>query len=98
VIDTIEEYCPTIRDHIVDYQVLSPWDMEQEFGLTEGNIFHGELTLDQLLFSRPTAGWARYETPVRNLWLCSSGAHPGGGVMAGPGYLAAKTMLEKGAL
>ncbi len=96
VIDTIEEYCPTIRDKILYKQVLSPWDMEQEFGLTEGNIFHGELSLDQLLFQRPTAGWARYKTPIKGLWLASSGAHPGGGVMGGPGGLAAKVMLEQG--
>jgi len=98
VIDTLEEYCPDIRKHIVGKQVLTPWDLEQEFGLTEGNIFHGELTLDQLLFQRPTAGWARYETPVDRLWLCSSGVHPGGGIMSAPGYLAAQRMLEKGAV
>jgi phytoene dehydrogenase-like protein len=96
VIDTLEEYCPTIRDKILYKQVLSPWDIEQEFGLTEGNIFHGELSLDQLLFQRPTAGWARYKTPVKGLWLASSGAHPGGGVMGAPGALAAKVMLEQG--
>ena len=79
-------------------QVLSPWDMEQEFGLTEGNIFHGELSLDQLLFQRPTSGWAQYATPVRGLWLCGSGAHPGGGVMGAPGALAAKEILRRGAV
>jgi len=98
VIDTIAEYCPSIRDKILYKQVLSPWDIEQEFGLTEGNIFHGELSLDQLLFQRPTAGWARYKTPVKGLWLASSGAHPGGGVMGAPGALAAKVMLEQGAV
>lgn len=98
VIDTIEEYCPRIRDHIVGMQVLTPWDLEQDFGLTEGNIFHGELTLDQLLFQRPIAGWARYETPIDGLWMCASGSHPGGGVMSAPGYLAAQRMLQKGAL
>jgi len=98
VIDTIEEYVPNIRDLILHKQVLTPWDLEQEFGLSEGNIFHGELTLDQLAFQRPAAGWARYRTPVRGLWLASSGAHPGGGIMGSPGALCAKTMLEERAL
>jgi phytoene dehydrogenase-like protein len=98
VIDTIAEYCPRIRDAIVHKQVLSPWDLEQEFGLTEGNIFQGELGLEQLLFQRPVPGFARYRTPVDSLWLCSSGAHPGGGVMGAPGQLCAETMLTQGAL
>jgi phytoene dehydrogenase-like protein len=96
VIDTLEEYCPGLKDSILFRQVLTPWDLEQEFGLTEGNIFHGELSLEQLLFLRPAAGWARYRTPIRNLWLCGSGAHPGGGVMGAPGELAAKTLLTSG--
>ena len=70
--------------------------IKQEFGLTEGNIFQGELSVEQLLFLRPTAGWARYKTPVENLWLCGSGAHPGGGIMGSPGELAAKTALASG--
>ncbi|PJF20355.1 MAG: amine oxidase, partial [Phototrophicales bacterium] len=64
----------------------------------EGNIFHGELSLEQLLFQRPVPGWSRYETPIKSLWLCGSGAHPGGGVMGAPGYLAAMRMLEAGAV
>ncbi|MDH3297263.1 MAG: NAD(P)/FAD-dependent oxidoreductase [Gemmatimonadota bacterium] len=96
VIDTIEEYVPNIRDLILHKQVLTPWDLEQEFGLSEGNIFHGELTLDQLAFQRPMSGWARYRTPVRNLWLAGSGAHPGGGIMGSPGALCAKAMLGSG--
>jgi len=93
VVDTLEEYIPDIKDTILHRQVLSPWDLEQEFGLTEGNIFHGELTLEQLAFLRPVAGWSRYKTPIRNMWLASSGAHPGGGIMAAPGALCAKAML-----
>ncbi len=93
VIDTVEEYCPNIRDLILHKQVLTPWDIEKVTGLTEGNIFQGELSLEQLLFLRPAAGWARYRTPIRNLWMCGSGAHPGGGVMGSPGELAAKTLL-----
>ncbi|MEC8194493.1 MAG: NAD(P)/FAD-dependent oxidoreductase [Myxococcota bacterium] len=97
VVDTLAEYCPTLKDSILHRQVLTPWDLEQEFGLTEGNIFHGELSLDQLLFQRPTSGWAQYKTPIRKLWLCGSGAHPGGGVMGAPGQLAAKEILLGGA-
>ena len=98
VVDTLEEYAPGIKDSILHRQVLSPWDLEQEFGLTEGNIFHGELSLDQLLFQRPFAGWARYRTPVHNLWMCASGTHPGGGIMGAPGQLAAEEMLRSGAV
>ena len=94
VIDTLEAYIPNIKDIILHRQVLTPWDMEQNFGLTEGNIFHGELSLEQLLFLRPAAGWSRYKTPIENLWLCASGTHPGGGIMGSPGELAAKTLLQ----
>lgn len=95
VIDTLAEYMPTLRDDILHRQVLTPWDLEQEFGLTEGNIFHGELSLEQLAFLRPAAGWARYRTPIRGLWLCGSGAHPGGGVMAAPGALCAREIIGR---
>jgi phytoene dehydrogenase-like protein len=98
VVDTLAEYIPNLRELILHRQVLSPWDLEQEFGLAEGNIFHGELTLEQLSFLRPAAGWARYKTPVPSLWLAGSGAHPGGGIMGAPGALCAKTMLSSGAL
>jgi phytoene dehydrogenase-like protein len=97
VVDTLAEYIPNLRDLILHRQVLSPWDLEQEFGLTEGNIFHGELTLEQLSFLRPAAGWARYRTPLRHLWLAGSGAHPGGGIMGAPGALCARAMLGSGA-
>jgi phytoene dehydrogenase-like protein len=96
VCDTIEEYAPGFKDSILHRQVLTPWDLEQEFGLTEGNIFHGELSLEQLAFLRPAAGWARYRTPVPSLWLCGSGAHPGGGIMGAPGALCARAMLNGG--
>lgn len=95
VVDTLAEYCPALKDSILHRQVLTPWDMEQQVGLTEGNIFQGELGLDQLLFLRPTAGWSRYRTPVRNMWICGSGAHPGGGIMGAPGELAAKSYLGR---
>ncbi len=77
VIDTLSEYMPNLKNHILHRQVLTPWDLEQIYGLTEGNIFHGELSLEQLAFLRPMAGWSRYQTPVKNLWMCASGTHPG---------------------
>jgi phytoene dehydrogenase-like protein len=74
--------------------VVTPWDLEQEFGLTEGNIFQGELTLDQLFFLRPVPGWAKYRTPIKNLYMCGACTHPGGGVMAASGRLAAREILK----
>ena len=94
VVDTLAEYCPGFKDTILYRQVLTPWDLEREFGLTEGNIFHGELSPEQLLFQRPASGWAQYRTPIRNLWMCGSGTHPGGGVMGAPGMLAAQAILK----
>jgi phytoene dehydrogenase-like protein len=94
VIETIAEYAPNIKDIIAGMQVLTPLDMEREFGLTEGNIFQGELTLEQLFFLRPVPGWAEYRTPVRGLYLCGSSAHPGGGIMGAPGKLAAEAILK----
>ena len=75
--------------------MLTPLDIEREFGLTEGNIFQGELTLEQLFFLRPVPGWAQYTTPVRNLWMCGSATHPGGGIMGAPGRNAAMRILKK---
>jgi phytoene dehydrogenase-like protein len=94
VIDTIAEYAPNIRDVILNRQVLTPLDLEREFGLTEGNIFQGELTLEQLFFARPVPGWAQYQTPIRNLWMCGSATHPGGGIMGAPGRNAALRILQ----
>ncbi len=93
VIDTLSEFSPNLKDIILDKQVLTPWDLEDKIGLTEGNIFHGELTLDQLFFFRPAVGWADYRTPIRNYYQCGSGTHPGGGVTAAPGRLAAREIL-----
>lgn len=98
VIDTLEELAPGLKSSILHRQVLSPWDLEKELGLTEGNIFHGELSLEQLAFLRPAPGWAHYKTPIRRLWMCASGTHPGGGVMGAPGKLAALRMLKERAL
>jgi phytoene dehydrogenase-like protein len=95
VIDTIAERAPNIRDIILHRQVLTPLDIERDFGLTEGNIFQGELSLEQLFFNRPVPGWARYRTPVDDLWLCGSATHPGGGIMGAPGRIAALEMLRE---
>ncbi|MDA2928922.1 NAD(P)/FAD-dependent oxidoreductase [Acidobacteria bacterium AH-259-O06] len=94
VMELIEEYAPGFRNLIVERQVLSPLDLEQTFALTGGNIFHGEMSPDQLFFLRPVPGWAQYRTPIRNLYLCGSGTHPGGGVMGAPGYNAAREILR----
>ena len=94
VIDTLAEICPNIRDLILHMQVRSPWDLENEVGLTEGNIFQGELTLDQLMFNRPFPGYAQYRGPLRRLYMCGSCTHPGGGVMGAPGANAAREILK----
>jgi phytoene dehydrogenase-like protein len=94
VINTIAEYAPNIKDVILHRQVLTPLDIEREFGLTEGNIFQGELTLEQLFFLRPAPGWAQYRTPLRNLYMCGSATHPGGGIMGAPGRNAAMRILK----
>jgi phytoene dehydrogenase-like protein len=95
VIDAIAEYAPNIRRAVVHREVLSPWDLEQRFGLTYGNIFQGEITPDQIFFMRPVPGWARYRTPVQRLYLCGAGTHPGGGVMGACGRNAAREVLRE---
>ena len=95
VINTVAEYAPNIKNIIVGRQVLTPLDLEREWGLTEGNIFQGELSLEQLFFLRPIPGWAQYRTPIRNLYMCGSATHPGGGIMGAPGRLAAMEILKK---
>ncbi len=94
IIDTLAEYAPNIKSAIIAREVISPWDLEQEFGITGGQIFHGEISQDQLFCLRPAWGWADYRTPVRGLYLCGSGAHPGGGVMGGPGMNASREILR----
>ncbi len=93
VIDTVAEYAPNLKDIIIGRQVLTPLDLEREWGLTEGNIFQGELSLEQLFFLRPVPGWAKYATPVRGLYMCGSATHPGGGIMGAPGRLSAFRVL-----
>jgi phytoene dehydrogenase-like protein len=94
VVDTISEFAPNLRSLILHRQVLTPLDIETMFGLSEGNIFQGELTLEQLFFLRPAPGWAQYRTPVRNLYMCGSATHPGGGIMGAPGLNAAHMILR----
>ena len=95
VINTIAQYAPNIKDIILHRQVLTPFDLEQTFGLTEGNIFHGELTLQQLFALRPAVKWSDYSTPIQNYYQCGSGTHPGGGITGSPGEMAAKQILRK---
>src|SRR5439155_26887120 len=94
VVDTLEERFPDIRGLILHRQVLTPKDIERTFGLSEGNIFQGELSLEQLFFNRPVPGHARYATPLRDLWLCGAATHPGGGIMGASGRIAAMQVLR----
>jgi phytoene dehydrogenase-like protein len=94
VVKKIAEYAPNVPRSIVARQVLTPLDLERSYGLTEGNIFHGDLSLEQLFFMRPVAGWSQYRTPIDGLYLCGAGAHPGGGVTGAPGYNAAHRALK----
>lgn len=95
VLDQMSVACPDIRERVVHMEVRSPLDIEREVGLTEGNIFQGELTFDQLFFNRPVPGYAQYDTPIRGLYICGSSAHPGGGVMGAPGANAARAILRR---
>jgi len=95
VIDTLSEYAPNIKSAILHRQVVTPADIERIVGLSEGNIFQGELSLQQMFFLRPAPAWSRYRTPVDGLWQCGSGTHPGGGVMGASGRNAAFALLGK---
>ena len=94
VINTLADFAPNLHDIILHRQVLTPLDIERRFGLSEGNIFQGELTLEQLFFLRPVPGWAQYRTPIRNLYMCGSATHPGGGIMGASGLNAARKILS----
>jgi phytoene dehydrogenase-like protein len=94
VIDKLEQYAPGLRDLIVEMQVITPLDLVQEFGLSGGHIHHGEQTLDQFFTFRPLIGWAQYRTPLKRLYLCGAGTHPGGGVTGLPGANAAREILR----
>jgi len=94
VINALARFAPNIKDIILHRQVLTPADIESTFGLTEGNIFHGELTLQQLFALRPAVKWANYKTPITNYYQCGSGTHPGGGITGSPGEMAAKKIIK----
>jgi phytoene dehydrogenase-like protein len=94
IIDTLTQYAPNLQSLISNRQTITPLDWEQECGLTEGSIMHGQMGLDQLLVMRPVPGWSQYRTPIGNLYLCGAGTHPGGGVTGAPGYNAAQAVLQ----
>jgi phytoene dehydrogenase-like protein len=94
VVDTLAEYAPNLKGAILHRQVITPADIERIVGLSEGNIFQGELSLQQMFFLRPVPAWARYATPVTGLYQCGAGTHPGGGVMGASGRLAAHALLR----
>jgi phytoene dehydrogenase-like protein len=94
VIDTLAGYAPNLKPAILHRQVLTPLDLENTYGLTEGNLYQGELTLDQVLFMRPAPGWGQCQTPIQSLYLCGAGTHPGGGIAGGSGFNAAREILK----
>jgi phytoene dehydrogenase-like protein len=93
VVNTLSEYAPNLRELIVGRQVITPLDLEQTYGLRKGHIHHGEQSLDQFFAFRPLIGWAQYRTPIKGLYLCSAGTHPGGGITGGPGANAAREVI-----
>jgi len=93
ILATLESVSPGIRSQIVHSRMITPLEWESDYGLTEGSIYQGQMGLDQMLVMRPIPEWSRYETPVKNLYLCGAGAHPGGGVTGAPGYNAARVVL-----
>jgi phytoene dehydrogenase-like protein len=94
VVNTLSQYAPNIRNLIVGRQVITPLDLEQTYGLRAGHIHHGEQSLDQFFAFRPLIGWAQYRTPIKGLYLCSAGTHPGGGITGGPGANAAREVIK----
>ena len=96
-LSVLADHAPGIRDQITNADILMPWEIEEKFGLAGGNWHHGELAVEQMLFLRPLAGAARYETPLPRLWLAGSGSHPGGWVTGTAGWNAAERILKGGA-
>ena len=94
IVSTMAEFAPNFPDAIVDVQALSPEDLENRFGLRRGDIFHGQMGLDQLYWSRPAQRYAQYRSPIERIYLCASGAHPGGGVSGAPGRNAARAIIR----
>jgi phytoene dehydrogenase-like protein len=95
VVDTLAQYSPDLKSKILHKHIMTPADLESTFGLTSGHIFHGELSLHQLLFLRPSPQWAQYQTPIRDLWMCGSSTHPGGCITGAPGRNAAMELLKE---
>ena len=93
-VERIGRYAPNVPESVVARRVYTPMDLEDTFGITEGNIFHGDINMEQLFFMRPVPGWSRYRTPIGGLYLCGAGTHPGGGVTGAPGYNAARQILK----
>jgi len=94
VVKTLAQYAPNLPELILTHQIITPQDLEDTYGLTGGHIFHGELALDQFFTMRPLLDWARYNTPIRNLFMCGSGTHPGAGLTGGSGANAAREILK----
>ena len=97
VTSIIDGYAPGMAQSVIARDVVTPLELERRFGITEGNIFHGDIALEQLFIARPSSRCARYRTPVNGLYLCGAGTHPGGGVTAAPGFNAARQILSDGA-
>jgi phytoene dehydrogenase-like protein len=94
VVEALAERAPNLKSAIIHRQVLTPRDLGEKYGVTEGSLYHGEMGLDQILFMRPVPGWGHHRTPVENLYLGGSGTHPGGGIVGGAGRLAARELLK----
>jgi phytoene dehydrogenase-like protein len=94
VVQTLAQYSPNLPEMILTHQIITPQDMEDVYGLTGGQIFHGDLALDQFFTMRPLLDWARYRTPIQDLYLCGSGTHPGAGLTGGSGANAAREILK----
>ena len=95
VVKTLAQYAPNLPELILTHQIITPLDLEEKYGLTGGQIFHGDLALDQFFTMRPLLDWARYKTPIQNLYLCGSGTHPGAGLTGGSGANAAREILKE---
>jgi len=95
VVNVLSDYATNLKELIVGRQVITPLDLEKTYGLSGGHIHHGEMSLDQLFAFRPLIGWARYRTPIRGLYLCGAGTHPGGGVTGAPGLNASREIIRE---
>jgi phytoene dehydrogenase-like protein len=93
-VERIGRYAPNVPGAVIARRVYTPKDLEDTFGITEGNIFHGDINMEQLFFMRPVPGWSQYRSPIEGLYLCGAGTHPGGGVTGAPGYNAARQILK----